>query len=478
MIHGWCDRGTGWLLCLMVVFSPWAFGTTQDWAIQVMNSGGYALGVLLGAKWLLRRTGRWQPPMWGRKDGQSPSRTWISRGLATSTILIVGYCLVSAANARSTFVPTEYRFNYHDCLTWLPHSYDSVLGWQAFWNYLALACGFWAVRDWLLVKSKKDLAQLQPYEVEAVRRGYALPTRLRVLAWVISLNGALLAAEGLVQHTVGDGRLLWIITPSINKSPDAQFGPYAYRSNAAQYFLLAWPFALGLWWVLRANARWTTRKALTYRNLLPCIFLIALAPLVSLSRAGTIIGSVSLAIALFIVAKAEYRSGRKRLPGMVLLLGLALLLAGLMEWQHLDNRFHERTLDSYRHVIWQNSWEIAKEHPVFGTGPGTFESVYHLYRTEVNSIWFAAAHNDWLETLLTFGIVGSVPIVGGLLLLLGRWWVPGGIAVHRLFMLMIYLALGSCFVYAIVDFPLQVYSVLFLVVLECSVLSCLGRTSR
>jgi hypothetical protein len=28
-----CDQLSGWLICFMVVFSPWAFGTTQPWSI-------------------------------------------------------------------------------------------------------------------------------------------------------------------------------------------------------------------------------------------------------------------------------------------------------------------------------------------------------------------------------------------------------------------------------------------------------------
>ena len=32
-----CDQMSGGVILLMAVFSPWAFGTTQNWAIWMMN---------------------------------------------------------------------------------------------------------------------------------------------------------------------------------------------------------------------------------------------------------------------------------------------------------------------------------------------------------------------------------------------------------------------------------------------------------
>ena len=53
-----CDRASGWLICFMVVFCPWAFGTTQPWSIWTMNVTGYVLGAMLLFKlWLRFRSG-------------------------------------------------------------------------------------------------------------------------------------------------------------------------------------------------------------------------------------------------------------------------------------------------------------------------------------------------------------------------------------------------------------------------------------
>jgi len=44
-----CDRLTEAVLCFLVVFNPFAFGTTQDWSIRT-NLAGYVLGGLLAIK--------------------------------------------------------------------------------------------------------------------------------------------------------------------------------------------------------------------------------------------------------------------------------------------------------------------------------------------------------------------------------------------------------------------------------------------
>src|SRR6266566_1518780 len=57
-----CDRVSEGLIYFMVVFSPWAFGTTQPWSIWTMNISGYFLGVILITKLLIRTLNGYKPP--------------------------------------------------------------------------------------------------------------------------------------------------------------------------------------------------------------------------------------------------------------------------------------------------------------------------------------------------------------------------------------------------------------------------------
>ena len=59
-----CEHLTEGLIYLMVVFSPWAFGTSQPWAIRVMSGAGYCLGGMLAVKLAIRWLKGYRPPRW------------------------------------------------------------------------------------------------------------------------------------------------------------------------------------------------------------------------------------------------------------------------------------------------------------------------------------------------------------------------------------------------------------------------------
>ena len=73
------DLASGILIFFMVVFSPWAFGTTQPWSIWTMNLCGYLLGLLLATKLYIRfrlgyRPSRWDGPSDLGRASQSAAR--------------------------------------------------------------------------------------------------------------------------------------------------------------------------------------------------------------------------------------------------------------------------------------------------------------------------------------------------------------------------------------------------------------------
>src|SRR2546422_522822 len=290
-----CDGLTEGVVYFMMVFAPWAFGTTERWSIWTMNIACYVLGALLMAKWLIRwRTG-YQPVRGNEEKAErllsrpagtrSPSEAergasntrsdtgFMGRGilrpagltasLATLTVVVLAYCLVSAINARSTFYYRLLAFEPHDYLPWLPHSFDSYATWQAFWMYLGLAFSFWATRDWLLGKtahqrrqSRLDVPVLnagggEPSTSHATVLVPVLPARLRRLLWGLCLNRAVLGLESILQRLSPSGKLLWLVQPYFNPDAHLQFGPFAYPSKAAQYFNLLWPVCLGVWWTFR-----------------------------------------------------------------------------------------------------------------------------------------------------------------------------------------------------------------------------------
>ncbi len=477
------DGVTEGLLYALVVFTPWAFGTTQEWAMWTMNVGGYLLGAALATKWVVRwRTG-YRPARWGTGAHQG-----LVVALAILSGLIVAWCLVSAINARAVYLPRESRFEYREhYLAWLPHSYNAPSSWFAFWLYLGLACTFWATRDWLVGQARRE-RHASAHASSASPRGEGevvpgvLPARLRRLLWVLCLNGALLACEGILQRLDGTNKLLWLVVPRINNTSESQFGPYAYRSNAAEYLNLVWPVCLGFWGALqldRRGARRVTRRAggSPHALLVPCAVLMAAGPVVSTSRGGALIAAGSMVIAITALVLAS--RGRRWLQlGVLGVLGAGLGLGAYLGWAQLYARFQTVFTDnlSDRTTIYTNARQMVSDYGWLGSGPKTFGPLYPLYLADAHQRLQWYAHDDWLETRITFGTLGLLLILAAWLLAAGRWFLPGGIPAPWVFAGLLGVGLGGGLLHARLDFPLQVCSVLLVFLLLTCIASTLSRT--
>lgn len=500
-LHQHAERISEFLIYAMVVFSPWAFGctnsralphwtvfgVTQAWPIWTMNCAGYLLAVLLLAKLAVRRFTGYQPPRWGEAVADDRSRRVrflaraVTPALAALTGLILLFCLVSALNARSCYRPELFRFDYYKhSLAWLPHSYDAPNTWLVFWNYLALAGAFWGVRDWLGGKTAGESRAERKAAGGDPGRISLLPERLRRLLWVLSLNGALLGLEGLAQRLSGTNKLLWYLPTHLNQEAQYQFGTYAYRSNAAQYFNLLWPVTLAFWWTLRRAALFTaahTGRAATrwHHLLLPAVTVMVVCPIVSASRGGAIIAITGLAVAGLILLAALKRAHGATKFGLFLFVAVTLWIGFAMGGQKLGERMKEFSSLTERERMYEVGHMMADDHRLFGTGPGTFNQLFQFYRSSPEEYWPAQLHNDWLETRITFGQLGSALIAAAFLLVATRRLLPGGIQCGWRFTALLWLALLGCLAHARFDFPFQIYSIVFLFLVLCAILSNLSR---
>jgi len=494
-----CDDLSGMLIFPMLVFGPWAFGTTETWSIWTMNIAGYALGILLLAKLFIRGPKGYTALRWENFSSHSATKTrhrhplarLLTRSLAGLTLAVLAFCLVSAWNARATYNPDTRLFEYQEyhrfyrCFAWLPHSLDGHRTWFTFWTYLGLAGSFWAVRDWLLgLTQGEERAVRSGNENDSGKPSRLLPGRLRQLLWLLCLNGALLGLESIVQRASGSTKLLFMVQPLVNPAGVDQFGPYAYRGNAADYFNLLWPVCLGYWWTLQ---RAGGQRFKSHHVLLFCAAVMAACPIISTSRGGALVaaGILVLAVVFLMVtnflASARRSEDRQTRRSTAVMLGiffvLALALGGFFGWNSLEPRL-EKIGEGFqnREEIFNSAKPMA-DFPLFGTGPGTFGTVFQLYLISSSTYWPGQLHNDWLETRITFGWVGMALLLAALACVGLRWFVPGGIRGGRRFVILIWLALAGCLIEARYDFPFQIHSILFLFLVFCAVLFSLSRRS-
>lgn len=459
------------ILYLALIASPWLFGTTLNRDIYLQIALGLTLGTItLARHLLLHRAGQPTPGWHAGGPGCALSNRLTTALLALSAI-VLAYGIIYPLNARMLYEKLNGAWvtQYLEAVPWLPMSYDRWWSWFAWWQYLALACFFWSVKNWASTQTRWD-------RIEASEGRNPLPQRFRRLLWVLSISGGLLALEGILQRLEGSGHLLFLIKPHINQSADGQFGPYAYRSNAAQYLNLIWPLSLGFWWVLRREHLRLARSGSnrvgsgSHTILLPLTVLMAAAPVISTSRGGTLIAIFLLFASLASLFGAARHRNIATILGLSTLGVLVLGLAGFLGWSDLEPRlrtlFKDDTM-SGRTIIYENSRPIAKDFPWVGTGPGTFPAIYDAYRGKAAQDREAYLHNDYLQTRIEWGRIGMTLLLTALALA----WIPSALRTRHtippLLTLFLWLTLAGCLLHARFDFPFQVFSILqlFLVLL-------------
>ncbi len=268
------------------------------------------------------------------------------------------------------------------------------------WPGLLAALVYCLVRamNQYVVEFPRDLAQYQ----ENDRTGWtnATPanlTELRRMNLVILTNG-MPQANPIILRKLEKRRV---------------FGTLVYPNALASGLLLLFPAALVLAWTRTGNLRPPLRKmvfGLTLTLGVACFFLTG-------SKAGWLVALVVTGMAL--IGRLTNPRQRWLAVSTVAVVGL-----GLFFIRHAGYFQHGATSASARLDYWRAAWHTAGQHPVFGTGPGTFQRPYAAFKSADQEM-ARLVHNDYLEQASDAGWPAAVLYTGwvGLLLwTLGRRW--------------------------------------------------------
>jgi O-antigen ligase len=300
-------------------------------------------------------------------------------------------------------------------------------------------------------------------------------TRYRLL-WAVAGWTGLLGAIAVAQRVAWNGRLLWFReTP-----PDADpLGPFVNPNHFAGYVEMGVLVVIGLLLAILGGgdgrlSRANLRAALLDRAwALPRLLL--LGGITVLALCGMILSGSRGGMLAFLVGVAVLLPSRK-LRGLlaaativVLVVGLAV---GLASWLGPEVKtlqtglFSEGLRDpsmAMRSDMWGRTWQILADHPVTGTGLGTFARAYARYDREGEWLGTRWAHNDFLQLASETGFVGAalsiwlVAAVGRRVLLPAlrpvaparTRWTTAGLAA----------AVFAMLVHSTVDFSLQIPAV-------------------
>ena len=176
------------------------------------------------------------------------------------------------------------------------------------------------------------------------------------------------------------------------------FGPFVYPNALAGFLVVV--FAPVLAWIWVRARGWDVRVkwiALVFAagEMLFCLLLTG-------SRGGfAAFGCMTLAVLWCLVPKGRWGAA-KAMAVLVLVLGVVVALARHGGLLHFGTESLEARTD-----YWRGAIRIIKDHPWIGTGPGTFGSIYPMYKTALTEE-AAAVHNNFLQMWSDSGVLAFV----------------------------------------------------------------------
>jgi len=201
-------------------------------------------------------------------------------------------------------------------------------------------------------------------------------------------------------------RFLWPDFLMMGRTQAAQFfgrssGPFGIPNSLAAFLVMLIPVAACFAWQRHASA--IQRVTAIYFTL---VFLLGLE--LTISRGAWI--SLVIAIGLWPLCVRE-RSLEWRTGVSIGAFAIALLSAGAvyMAVPSVKERFDRLVADAgerSRPILWRASMELFSEAPVLGTGAGSYNTLFESHRPNGfhdEPLW---AHDDYLNTLSDYGLVG------------------------------------------------------------------------
>jgi O-antigen ligase len=356
-------------LCLALVLSALAYGTVHYWALAVFELGAAALVVL------------WAVDAW-RSRILRVSRSLLQLPLLGLFLLGLFQLLPLGGGGREA--GGAISGPVAGSLSFDPYS-----------TRLALVQVFA-----LLVYFAAALAYIDS------------PKRLRLVARVVTVFGFALALFGLVQHFSSPNKIYWL-----KELPQSTpFGPFYNRHHFAGYMELAMALPLGL---LFSGAVERDKRPL---YIFAAAFM-GIALVVTNSRGGLVAMAAEI---VFLLILTGFRRGGEgveegargaRLKALVVRAGLAfvmvlalvggaLFFGGEAALSRIVGTVNLDDPTTGRAHFWSMTLHIIKDHPLAGTGLGSFGLAYTRYDTRNGLYRLEQTHNDYLQLASDAGAVG------------------------------------------------------------------------
>ncbi|MDI6726174.1 MAG: O-antigen ligase family protein [Smithellaceae bacterium] len=410
-------------IIFLLIFTPLAFGTVQQWSVSIMEIAAFSILFLYLIKRTIemsaqchssagsiadRHSRAGSPPERHSRESGNPVFYESPRGLIALFILfafmiaLILFQMLPLPESLLQVISPAALATYRDFGNYPPRAYHPIslnpfATRQALFSFLSYGAVFFVIVG-----------------------HYRTKAQVASLVKTILCLGFFLVIFAVLQKATWNGRIYWIYpVDEILKSGVRIWGPYISYNNFAGYLAMAIPLGMGLLLhtapdlktlpnvPLRARiARfWASDKLESFTLYFLLVLIMTAALFMTFSRGGIISFVLS---AIFFARITRRRRTLRKKTAMLALLAAAILAAVVFaSWDGLERRFADL---EHHHVsrlsVWQDSLWIVRDYPAIGTGLGTFEDAYMRYQTTQPRVSFDHAHNDYLELLTDIGIVG------------------------------------------------------------------------
>lgn len=401
------EKAVLWIVAFHVCALPWAIGAMRLWA-QIPSFALAIVGLIVA---LLPRY------YTEEHTGMQSFKLVPWPKLLRFPVFWIGLALLGYVAAQALNPAWGYRSDGKvwwmrklEYITWLPTGVEAPFDRWGPWRLLMIYATVWLT-------------------VCTVWIGITRRRTLQVFFLVLAVNGLALALFGLVQRTMGNGKLFWFW-----RSPNSSFfSSFVYKNHAGYYLNLSLAITCGLagWYYLRGLRR--MEKSNPSGVFVFCATCIAVAVLMSFARGATVfmLGFLCITSAVFVIhqlrAPAEHRK-----PMIVVGLSLAFaafLFTGLramdsdQAWLRLKRGVLEEDVSlEARRTATRAAIEMLQDTWPAGTGAGSFRFLFSTYQQHYPEIyhrgrtrmWWEHAHNDIVQFPIELGLAGTALLLAGL----------------------------------------------------------------
>lgn len=287
---------------------------------------------------------------------------------------------------------------------------------------------------------------------------FADKQEIRLALWSLLVAAALSLLLGVAQVISGMKSLyLYEITNSIHP-----VGIFSNNNHQATLMAIAASFSIAHMINYNRMEQRSSRLPYVLCGFLTMAFLLAL--LLNGSSASYVLIMV-VTVSLFVAFFVNGKQGGRRIGVLLCTAMVAIILVDFFLLGNTQKSFmHSLTDDgtTSRQEIFLTTWSIIKEHIIFGSGLGSFPTVYASYEgvENITASYVNHAHNDILEFIMELGLVGLGIILGIIF-----WWLRSIRALFKTRSEFSHMAKAGAivllviFVHSLIDYPIRTLTI-------------------